>query len=86
MGLIGFLGEGCFFSIDFDLYTFFFIIIYYIYIIMAKGVLRMGEQTKGLTNIGQVNYITQMKTNVVRSKQDGQVIVAKNFPYIRRFS
>lgn len=53
---------------------------------MAKGVLRMGEQSKGLTNIGQVNYITQMKTNVVRSKQDGQVIVAKNFPYIRRFS
>lgn len=53
---------------------------------MAKGVLREGQQTKGLTNIGQVNYITQARTNVVRSQQDGQVIVAKNFPYIRRFS
>ena len=53
---------------------------------MAKGVMRMGQQTKGLTNIGQVNYITQMRTNVVRSKQDGELIIAPNFPYKRRFS
>ena len=46
----------------------------------------MNDKQKGLTNIGQVNYITQMRTNVVKSPQDGQVIIAKNFPYIRRFS
>jgi len=53
---------------------------------MAKGVLRVGKQTKGLTNIGQVNYITQMRTNVSKSPQNGELIVAKNLPYKRRFS
>tara|TARA_R100001015_G_C4630186_1_gene191623 strand:+ start:694 stop:855 length:162 start_codon:yes stop_codon:yes gene_type:complete len=53
---------------------------------MAKGVMREKEQSKGLTNIGQVNYITQMRTNVDRSKQNGELIVAPNFQYKRRFS
>jgi len=53
---------------------------------MAKGILRTGQQTKGLTNIGQVNYVTQMRTNVSRSPQNGELIVSPNFPYKRRFS
>ena len=53
---------------------------------MAKGVLRANQQTKGLTNMGQVNYITQARTNVDRSPQNGELIVAPNFQYKRRFS
>ena len=53
---------------------------------MAKGVLRMGKLTKGLTNIGQVNYKTQMRTSIAKSPQNGELIVAKNLPYKRRFN
>ena len=51
----------------------------------AKGVFRKGQPPKGLTNIGQINYTTQYKTNVFRSPQNGELIVAPNYPYKRRF-
>tara|TARA_R100001086_G_scaffold210615_3_gene126492 strand:- start:1347 stop:1700 length:354 start_codon:yes stop_codon:yes gene_type:complete len=49
-----------------------------------KGVLRTGEGDKGMSNIGQINYITQQKTNIARA-DNGEVVVADNLPYKRRF-
>ena len=49
-----------------------------------KGVLREGEGDKGMSNIGQINYITQQKTNIARA-DNGELVVADNLPYKRRF-
>jgi len=51
---------------------------------LNKGVLREGEQSKGFTNIGQVNYITQNRTNVNRAN-NGEIVVAPNTQFKRRF-
>lgn len=53
---------------------------------MSKGVIRVSDKQKGLTNMGQVNYITQQRTNVEKSPQNNELIVAKNLPYKRRFN
>ena len=54
--------------------------------IFNKGVLRKGDLDEGQTNIGQKNYITQQRTNVTRSKQNGELVISDNLPYKRRFN
>ena len=43
-----------------------------------KGILRKGDLDEGQTNIGQKDYITQHRTNVTRSKQNGDLVISPN--------
>ena len=52
-----------------------------------KGDSREGNLKMALilnSAIGNKNYITQPRTNVAKVK--GEVVIAKNFPYKRRFA
>lgn len=49
----------------------------------SKGVLRIGETASVVSGFGEVDYITQPQRH---AEVDGELVVANNFPYKRRFN
>ena len=49
----------------------------------SKGVLRIGEKESVVNGFGEVDYITQPQNH---ARVDGELVIADNFPYKRRFN